>query len=380
MQQPSFDNWTIMFLVFALIGLIIGAIIFLTKKNLRHIRVYLSLVLILFSLTLIDYVLYWTKYDIYFPHSLGIVQLFYFLYGPLLFLYIEQLEGAKRNYKYVYHFIPFLIFILLSMPLFLLSYNSKSEIMKSGHVPFLYLGYVLKAIPWISIIHLLIYGFIILTKAKIFAEFKLIKRWVLFLSFATFGIAISYLSYMVLAEFNLIKLEWDYAISFVMSLFILIITILGLIQPDIFNDTLPADQSNNQKLPLKKYKNSPIDEKSGKRIAEKINQTMLEGNLWRDGELRLEQLAKIIDIPRHYLSQIINEQFKMNYFEFINHYRIEEAKKIFEKNGKKLTAIEVGYQVGFNNKVSFNKAFKSFTGMTPLEYKKSIIYSKVEQT
>lgn len=380
MQQPSFDNWTIMFLVFALIGLIVGAIIFLTKKNLKHIRVYLSLVLILFSLTLIDYVLYWTRYNIYFPHFLGIVQLFYFLYGPLLFLYIEQLEGAKRKYKYVYHFIPFLIFFLLSIPLFMLSSNSKSEIMKSGHVPILYLGYVLKAIPWISIIHLLFYGFIILTKAKVFAEFKLIKRWVLFLSFATFGIAISYLSYMVLAEFNLIKLEWDYAISFVMSLFILIITILGLIQPDIFNDTLPADQGSHEKIPFKKYKNSPIDEKSGKKIAEKINQSMLQGNLWRDGELRLEQLAKIVDLPKHYLSQIINEQFKMNYFEFINHYRIEEAKTIFEKNGKKLTAIEVGYQVGFNNKVSFNKAFKSFTGMTPLEYKKSIVNSEAVQT
>lgn len=61
----------------------------------------------------------------------------------------------------------------------------------------------------------------------------------------------------------------------------------------------------------------------------------------------------------------------MNFFEYINSLRITEAMELLKDKGKsRLTIIEVAYQVGFNNKVSFNAAFKKQTGVTPTEYRK----------
>ncbi len=73
------------------------------------------------------------------------------------------------------------------------------------------------------------------------------------------------------------------------------------------------------------------------------------------------------------LSQAINEGLGKNFFEFINRYRIEEAKRLLtDPADKKITVLEVLYQVGFNSKSSFNTVFKKQTGLTPSEFKKKV--------
>ena len=62
-----------------------------------------------------------------------------------------------------------------------------------------------------------------------------------------------------------------------------------------------------------------------------------------------------------------------SFFDLINSYRIEEAKKMIkEPEDEKMTISEVMYKVGFNSKSSFNTAFKKYTGLTPSEYKSQI--------
>jgi AraC-like DNA-binding protein len=59
----------------------------------------------------------------------------------------------------------------------------------------------------------------------------------------------------------------------------------------------------------------------------------------------------------------------MNFFEFINKFRIEEAKEILKNDTEKyLNIIDVAYEVGFNNKVTFNKSFKKILSQTPTQY------------
>jgi AraC-like DNA-binding protein len=61
----------------------------------------------------------------------------------------------------------------------------------------------------------------------------------------------------------------------------------------------------------------------------------------------------------------------MSFFEYINSLRIEEAKSLLaDPNKHKLNVIEIAYQVGFNNKVTFNTTFKKSTGITPTEYRR----------
>ena len=76
---------------------------------------------------------------------------------------------------------------------------------------------------------------------------------------------------------------------------------------------------------------------------------------------------------RHNISQVINEHFGVSFFHFVNKYRIEEALRILSTDtSSNLNIIDVAYDVGFNNKVTFNKAFKIETSLTPTNYIKSI--------
>ncbi len=88
-------------------------------------------------------------------------------------------------------------------------------------------------------------------------------------------------------------------------------------------------------------------------------------------ELTLEQLASRLSLKPRTLSQAINDILRQNFFDFVNHYRIDEAKNLLTNpKDKKITVLEILYQVGFNSKSSFNTLFKKYTGLTPTEFRK----------
>jgi AraC-like DNA-binding protein len=89
-----------------------------------------------------------------------------------------------------------------------------------------------------------------------------------------------------------------------------------------------------------------------------------------DAELTLVKLAEQMKISSHLLSYLINNGFSENFFQFVNRYRVEEAKKLLnDKNMNHLSLIGIAYEVGFNSKTVFNTTFKKITGLTPTEFK-----------
>ena len=91
--------------------------------------------------------------------------------------------------------------------------------------------------------------------------------------------------------------------------------------------------------------------------------------VYRKSTINLDYLAEKLDTTRHNASQVINENFNVSFFELINRYRIEETIEILKNDTEKsMNIIEVAYEVGFNNKVSFNKSFKKHLSQTPSEY------------
>ena len=89
--------------------------------------------------------------------------------------------------------------------------------------------------------------------------------------------------------------------------------------------------------------------------------------------LSLADLSEKLSVSTKHLSQVINQSFNKNFFDFINTYRIQEVQQILkESEDDKLTVLEAMYEAGFNSKSSFNTAFKKETGQTPSEFRKSI--------
>jgi len=111
-----------------------------------------------------------------------------------------------------------------------------------------------------------------------------------------------------------------------------------------------------------------VDEWKG--VLAQLRGHMEMGRPWLEPDLTLEQLAAQLKLRPKLLSQAINEGLGQNFFEFINTYRIEEAKRLLtDPADKKITVLEVLYAVGFNSKSSFNTVFKKQTGLTPSEFK-----------
>lgn len=83
----------------------------------------------------------------------------------------------------------------------------------------------------------------------------------------------------------------------------------------------------------------------------------------------LNSLSGAIKLSSHVVSYTINVKFEMNFFDFINSYRIRDAKKILDKFEREKRTIEsVGYDVGFNTKSAFYRAFNKHCKLTPSEY------------
>ena len=92
-----------------------------------------------------------------------------------------------------------------------------------------------------------------------------------------------------------------------------------------------------------------------------------------DSDITLQKLSDQVSIPPHSLSEVINRGFNQNFFEFINTYRINEAKILLAQSSPKKTVLEIVYEVGYNNKSVFNAVFKKYTRKTPTEYRLQMI-------
>ena len=103
-------------------------------------------------------------------------------------------------------------------------------------------------------------------------------------------------------------------------------------------------------------------------------QLMQSERPYLDQDLNLKKLSNYLDISSGYLSQIINQYEKKNFFDFINAHRVETVKeKIVDPKSQHLNLLGIAYESGFKSKSTFNLAFKKHTGKTPTAYKKSIL-------
>tara|TARA_R110002073_G_scaffold258681_1_gene421693 strand:+ start:43167 stop:44324 length:1158 start_codon:yes stop_codon:yes gene_type:complete len=121
----------------------------------------------------------------------------------------------------------------------------------------------------------------------------------------------------------------------------------------------------------KKYTKSSLDDKMADEYAARLSDHMITNKPYLNTKLRLAELAKNLEISPHHLSQIINEKYHLNFYDFINKYRVNEIITILkESNGKeKISLLDIAYKTGFNNKTSFTNSFKKFTGQTPSSFK-----------
>lgn len=121
----------------------------------------------------------------------------------------------------------------------------------------------------------------------------------------------------------------------------------------------------------KKYRTNPIDSSDYAEIKEQLLFSIDEKKLFLEPGLTLKTLAENLKTSPHRLSQVLNSEFSVNFSEFINQRRIAYACRLLQDDpSAKLLA--VAYDSGFNNKNSFNQAFKKVMGMPPSKFAKTV--------
>lgn len=125
-----------------------------------------------------------------------------------------------------------------------------------------------------------------------------------------------------------------------------------------------------------KYKDSFLDPEIVEQCMKKLSYVMDMEKLYRDDKLSLQTLSKKVLVTPHILSQILNERMNKSFSDFVNGFRIEEAKRMLQDADEDTSVLRVCYDVGFNSKSAFYRAFKKYTDKTPIQYQKDELKDK----
>jgi len=118
-----------------------------------------------------------------------------------------------------------------------------------------------------------------------------------------------------------------------------------------------------------RYESSHLSTQKKKEIETLLIKYLEENKPYLNPDLKLNDLAQHVDCPAHYISQVLNQNLKQSFYEFINSYRVEAVKKCMNDPAyKKYTLLAIGQECGFNSKTSLYRAFKKSTGKSPQEY------------
>lgn len=364
------------------------------------------------SLIIGEYIIYWSGNMTTYSFAANINFPLHFLFGPLLHLYVIHFIRQETNFtKHLMHFAPFIVVAIIMLP-----YYFALPILKLSHpdqIPYLI---NIRYVPAATVLHMFFYVVIMLYYLYKEKNVGHITKWLYCMVIMLGLYMLCYAAYYLFVNEPWFTLKDDYFISAISCLSITIIIYLSYSRKKIFegynlNETASVpnfvyaykenlkellaptqlvtydyraydhtphlvQQENNfpeNKLNVElKYKNSSLDSELIFEIGQLLDTVMTTKFLYRQSDIKLESLADAVGVTRHHLSQVINTLHSVNFFEYINILRINEAKQLIvasSKSGQPI--IDIAYQVGYNNKNTFNNAFKRLAGCTPSEFRNS---------
>lgn len=360
------------YLYVALIGFYIAIMINLGKKTERIAKILISSFVFIHSIFILHICFNLTNYHFVFPHSYRMSTVFSFLYGPLLYFYFKRItqhyEFKKRD---LLHLIPTILLIFYLIPIYSLSPDAKLNILLERETAvFGAIGTIhTTTLVVLKLLSLVIYGYFI---RKLYLKSKILKLenrvWQRNIYYIHFLYIIAYATYGILISNNISSGFFYQSQVATMAIMVMYIGYSANVQPGVFNGSLSLSKL------FYKYEKSGLTKSLSLELKENLLQLFHNEKIYKESSISLETLSEKLNTNRHNTSQVINEHFHMSFHELINTYRIREAKAILSSDiQKNLNIIDIAYEVGYNNKVTFNKAFKKDTQLTPSQYQRTSI-------
>jgi AraC-like DNA-binding protein len=386
MPEPSLDWLAVINLLGVAQGLFLAMIFFTVKKGNRTANRFLGLVLLVLAFLVFEIFLGYTGYIQYLPILVNLEEPVVFLIGPLTYFYTLALLYPDFRFRWKWHglhLIPFFFQSITRMPFFLQSNSFKVQ-----------------DTAWSF--HQLVGSRIPAEKIWYFPEHEfLVSFWLdVVITLSLF----SYLTYSIWLIYRYAQrhhasfwnfedqtLRWLTRLLMLFLVLVCLVAFFSFAMEDDLGDIYIASacsfifygisfylishlqDAEVGKKPKKKYERSVLDTEMTQEIRQKLEKCMHNNKPYLNSELTMPMLADQLKVSHHHLSQVINEQYGLNFSDFINQYRIEEMKsRLADPTYHHIKIEQIAFDTGFNSKSTFQAAFKKFTGTTPSAYRKSI--------
>lgn len=350
----------------------------------------LALLLILLALGLAEFVCASAGILQRNPHWIGFSLPVWFCLAPLYYFYTRTLVGEALHGKDALHLLPLLLALLLNLPFYLADAHHKQELLSQltgeGFPTFPLLAVTLLSLASFQTIayFYLAYDFLDNYGARARQETAnaslLAIEWLkkLSVAFCVF-VVVFYLAAAELFFFYKYRagLLSPYILAWGLAGFVFLVSWHMYRRPELFALYTPGALPRlapvaavDSKI---KYEKTQLSEAQLADYAERLQRCMSERKPWQDGELRLADLADMLNMPAHHLSQLINVTQDLNFFDFINRQRVQHAVSLLAATGAQANMLDIALASGFNSKASFNRVFKKETGQTPSDCLKRLI-------
>ena len=371
----------LLLLLGAVQGILVFVLLYKKRRSLPgyiFLAVYLGMMLLQVTMKIADKGWLMTNIDPLYQFSYQLP----FLYGPLLYLFVVQFTAHRRiTPRDWLHFLPGLA--VIAVLLFPVIYR---------FWPGFY--YVFFAYQWaapLQVASIVAYHLISLSILNTYfnrageknaATSMLRLKWVR--QFTMISMVVCSIVAIVICLMYFNNPAWhNVRFGFIgLTIFIYWISYKVLSQPELFSVIRGFSGNEGQSaqppmltvhLPAKKYVNSGLGTEALKGIIVALERKMKADKPYLDPQLTIEELAGAINCSRHHLSQAMNEQLDKTFYDYINQYRVTEAKTLLadpSRASHKIAAI--AFDAGFNSISTFNDVFKKIAGQTPTQYRKKV--------
>lgn len=361
----------------ALLGIILSIILLTKTKGTPAFRISFAWYLILASLIVTLGTIIFTGKILFLPHLLQIDSPLHYLYIPINFFVVISYfkPGFKFKSLHIIHFLPFIINVLGLIPFYMESVMEK-RVYYEDYIQ----NYPSKQLQVHSLIILIIAIVYFIMQLYVFNKYNpkknisLSKQQSTIIWFRIFftgeGVLIAVLLFERLSGYSIFpELYKAFILSLSVFLYFLALSLL------FFPELLYNNQVVQEQIPVKdKYERSKLNADSKNIILDKLDELLnREEKPYLNPRISLNEVSLLLEISINQLSQVINEKTGLNFNDYINKYRINEAKMILlSPQYQKLTIEAIAKMAGFNSKSAFYAAFKKHSGMTPKEFIKMI--------
>ncbi len=284
--------------------------------------------------------------------------------APLLWFYVCELTGIRITFSLnlLFHFIPFIVICVLSL--------IKKTPFSENEYEWVNISF------WVLVtVQFSIYQLFIQRKWRSYQKWMSQEvsntensniGWVRFFMIVFVLVNLFFL-FNLFAVIHLENNGWQsQVVAIVFSLSIFALGYKGILQQQIIS--APEELKIEAQTSAAPQERKQIDEQ----LKTKLLAFMETEKPYLDAELTLSSLAKKLNISRGKLSELINEGVGNNFYDFVNHYRVEEVKKLMTDPSKKnYNLLGLAMDAGFKSKSTFNLIFKRISGLTPTEYKRN---------